>query len=169
MPTQESDKTISLLEILKTHPDSGQRDMADALGLSLGMTNLLLKDLTSRGWMLMRKLTANKVQYVLTPDGLKELSRRSYRFLKKSIRHVADVRTQLEGLIAQVQSSGAKGLWLAGKSGVDFVLESLCRQHALAFQASTLTPQDPEWFVVYGEEETSLPNVLEYLQAAAIL
>jgi len=160
-----ADKEISLLEVLKARPDAGQRDMAEAIGLSLGMTNLLLKELSAKGWMLMRKLNARKVQYVLTPEGVKELSRRSYRYLKKSIRHVADTRARLEALVIEAQGSGATGLFLAGPSDLDFVLESLCRQHGLAFGAGE-GPGGEGWFVVHGENEPmNQPNVLDYMEA----
>ena len=161
MPHSPNDKEISLLEVLKNRPDAGQRDMAEAIGLSLGMTNLLLKDLSARGWMLMRKLNPRKVQYVLTPEGMKELSRRSYRFVKKTIRSVADCREKLEGLVLQVKESGAKGLLLVGSSGLDFVLDYLCRQHGVVFRSEPLA--DAGWFIVYGEDEAQTPNVLDYV------
>ena len=158
------DKKIFLLELLKTHPQSGQRDMAEALGLSLGMTNLLLKELTAKGWMMMRKLNLRKVQYILTPEGLKELSKRSYKYLKKSIRYVADCRVQLENLVSLAQKSGANGLQLMGPSDLAFVLESLCRQYGLAFQSSLENSSDTRWFVVHGENQPAeSPNVLEYM------
>ncbi|NNM67698.1 MAG: winged helix-turn-helix transcriptional regulator [Spirochaetales bacterium] len=160
------DKKIFLLELLRTHPQSGQRDMAEALGLSLGMTNLLLKELTAKGWMLMRKLNLRKVQYILTPEGLKELSKRSYRYLKKSIRYVADCRVQLETLIAGARERGASGLYLVGRSDLDFVLESLCHHQGFAFLAAAEKPQENDekaWFVVYGEDRPETPNVLEYM------
>jgi len=171
MPTTHNDKEISLLEVLKTRPDAGQRDMAEAIGLSLGMTNLLLKDLSAKGWMLMKKLNTRKVQYVLTPEGVKELSRRSYRFLKKSIRNVADCRVQLEALVLEAKASGARGLHLVGASDLDFVLDYLCRQHELPFQpiADDSTRQDG-WFVAHGENQPSLsPNVLEYMDAGSLV
>jgi predicted transcriptional regulator len=160
-------KEIHLLEILKNSPTAGQRNMAEAVGLSLGMTNLLLKELSAKGWMLMRRLNARKVQYVLTPEGIKELSRRSYRFLKKSIRNVAEWRLRLEALVIKVQESGSKGLQLIGGSDVDFVLDYLCRQRGVPFR-STGEP-DPEWYRVYGENEpASAPNILDYMDATAV-
>jgi len=165
MPTLQSDKEISLLEVLKNHPDAGQRDMAEAIGLSLGMTNLLLKDLSAKGWMLVRKLSARKMQYILTPEGMKELSRRSYRYLKKSIRNVADCRVQLEALVLEAKNSGAPGLLLVGSSELDFVLDYLCRQHALLFRTSPQREPGGPWFVVHGENEPhESPNVLEYME-----
>jgi DNA-binding MarR family transcriptional regulator len=165
------DKKIFLLELLKNQPQSGQRDMAEALGLSLGMTNLLLKELTAKGWMMMRKLNLRKVQYVLTPEGLKELSKRSYRYLKKSIRFVADCRVQLETLIAGARERGASGLFLVGRSDLDFVLESLCHHQGLAFLTAVEKPEkdQPAWFVVYGEDRPETPNVLEYMHPSLML
>jgi len=169
MPHTHNDREISLLEVLKTHPDAGQRDMAEAIGLSLGMTNLLLKELSAKGWMLMRKLNTRKVQYVLTPEGLKELSRRSYRYLKKSIRNVADCRVQLEALVLEAKASGSSGLLLMGISDLDFVLDHLCRQHNLPFAASVERRARDGWFVVHGEDDPALsPNILEYMESGPI-
>ena len=169
MPQSSHDKEISLLEVLKTRPEAGQRDMAEAIGLSLGMTNLLLKELSAKGWMLMRKLNTRKVQYVLTPEGIKELSRRSYRYLKKSIRNVADCREQLEALIVQAKTAQKAGLHLVGHSDLDFVLDHLCRQHNLPFRATLVGPCEEGWFIVHGEDEPTLtPNVLEYMETVLI-
>ena len=169
MPIHTSDKEISLLEVLKTRPDAGQRDMAEAIGLSLGMTNLLLKDLSAKGWMLMRKLNPRKVQYVLTPEGIKELSRRSYRFLKKSIRSVADCRVQLEALVVHAKQGGSRGLNLVGASELDFVLDYLCRQHGLLFCITEVPMPEAQWFLVHGENEPlSSPNVLEYMEPVLV-
>ena len=165
MPSAHHEHEISLLEVLKNNPSAGQRDMAEAIGLSLGMTNLLLKDLSAKGWMLMRKLSPRKVQYVLTPEGVKELSRRSYRFLKKSIRNVADCRVQLEALVLEAKAAGVRGLVLSGPSDLDFVLDYLCRQHGLEFRQSNESWNDPQWFLVHGENEPArLPNLLEYME-----
>jgi len=162
-------KEIHLLEILKDSPTAGQRDMAEAVGLSLGTTNFLLKKLSARGWMLMRRLNARKVQYVLTPEGIKELSRRSYRFLKKSIRQVADYRVQLETVVLNAKRSGVAGLELVGSSGLDFVLDYLCRQYQLPFRAVSEKSCEPGWFVVFGENETQQsPNILDFMEHSSL-
>ncbi len=162
MSKAHEEKEISLLELLKANPKAGQRDMAEAIGLSLGMTNLLVRQLTARGWMMMRHLTSRKVHYALTPEGLKELSSRSYRFLKKSIRDVAETRLQLEALVSEVQNSSTAGLNLIGNSDVDFVLDYLCRQRGVAFKTSA--SGEPGWFWVYGENEGSAPNILDFME-----
>lgn len=168
MVDSSSDKEVSLLELLRDHPDAAQRDMAEAIGLSLGMTNLLLKTLSSRGWMMMTKLSTKKVRYLLTPEGMKELSRRSYRYLKRTIRSVAECRVLLEALVLQAREEGALGLHLVGTSELDFVLESVCRQHEFPFRATSTV--EAGWRVVYGENEPhQSPNVLDYLTTQGTL
>jgi len=158
-----TEKEIHLLELLKTNPSAGQRDMAEAVGLSLGMTNILLKELAARGWMMMRRLTPRKIQYGLTPEGLKELSRRSYRFLKKSIRNVAECRVRLDVLVAQVQKSETNGLNLIGASDLDFLIEYLCHQRGVPFKMSNQGTTG--WYWVYGENEPAVPNILDFMEA----
>ena len=159
------DKQISLLELLKSRPDAAQRDMAEAVGLSLGMTNLLLKQLAEKGWMFIRRVNARNVQYVLTPEGLTELSRRSSRYLKRTIRSVADCRVQLEGLVMQVKRDGFSGLALSGSSDLDFVLEFLCGKHGVGFAHNVAREG---WFVVHGEDEVAEPNVMSFIAVSLV-
>ncbi len=58
--------------------DSGakQRELARAVGMSLGMTNALLKRLAAKGFITMKKANSRKIQYVITPEGMQEAARR---------------------------------------------------------------------------------------------
>ncbi|HPG86689.1 MAG TPA: winged helix-turn-helix transcriptional regulator, partial [Spirochaetales bacterium] len=47
-----------------------QRDLAEAAGLSLGMTNALVKRFSDKGWVLLKRLNSRNIQYALTPDGV---------------------------------------------------------------------------------------------------
>lgn len=159
------EKHISLLQVIKKNPDSGQRDLAEAVGLSLGMTNILLKELAAKGWVMIRKINSRNFNYLLTPDGVKELSKRSYRYLKKTIRSLADCRTQLEQFVVSVKADGYRGLALVGRSELEFLVDFLCQKHQLEF---TMVAQRCEvqaaFFAFYSEEESQeAPNLLEYM------
>ncbi|HUW33669.1 MAG TPA: winged helix-turn-helix transcriptional regulator, partial [Planctomycetota bacterium] len=39
-----------------------QRDLAESAGLSLGMTNALLKRFSDKGWVLLKRLNARSIQ-----------------------------------------------------------------------------------------------------------
>ena len=46
-----------------------QRDIAHAIGLSLGMTNSILKRLATKGFLTMRKVHARNIHYLVTAEG----------------------------------------------------------------------------------------------------
>ena len=57
-----------------------QRELSRQTGLSLGLTNLLLKRLMRRGYVKTKQLTWNKTQYLLTLKGSLEKARKSYAY-----------------------------------------------------------------------------------------
>jgi len=59
----------TLLE-LKQNPSLSQRSLAHRLNISLGLTNSILKNLISRGWIKAKKLTGRKILYLITPQGM---------------------------------------------------------------------------------------------------
>ena len=58
-----------------------QRDLAHVVGLSVGMTNAIVRRLAGKGWLQIRKVNNRNVQYIVSPKGLERLARRSYRYL----------------------------------------------------------------------------------------
>ena len=65
---------LALLRLLERHPDYSQRQLAIALGVSLGKTHYLLKALLGKGWVkaqnFRRKDRRHGLLYVLTPQGV---------------------------------------------------------------------------------------------------
>ncbi len=64
------------LEPLQHDSGAKQRELARAVGMSLGMTNALLKRLAAKGFITMKKANSRKIQYVITPEGMQEAARR---------------------------------------------------------------------------------------------
>lgn len=110
-----------------------QRDLADAAGLSLGMTNALLKRFAEKGWVLLKRLNSRNIQYALTPEGVNEIAHRSYRYFRRTARSASVYRDILEGFVLRVKREGATRVVLAGASDLDFILEYACERHGLVF------------------------------------
>ena len=55
-----------------------QRDLAEIAGLSLGMTNSILKRLVHKGLLSINKVNNRNIRYLVTPSGLEAISSRSY-------------------------------------------------------------------------------------------
>jgi DNA-binding MarR family transcriptional regulator len=110
-----------------------QRELAESAGLSLGMTNALLKRFADKGWVMLRRLSARHIQYALSPEGVAEIARRSYRYFRRTARSAAMYRDILEAFAMRVKRGGAERVVLAGASDLDFILEYACERHGLTF------------------------------------
>jgi EPS-associated MarR family transcriptional regulator len=91
-----------ILKILEANPEISQRDMARALGVSLGRTNFCLKALIEIGLLKATNFrnSSNKLayMYLLTPKGIEEKSVITARFLKIKMQEYANLEAEIEQL-----------------------------------------------------------------------
>lgn len=128
----ETEKELEILEhIYHGQETVRQRDLARIVGLSLGMTNAILKRLVLRGWISVRKINNRNIHYVVTPNGIDQITRRSYRFIKRTIKNVVYYKDAILDLLAEVKARGFTGVVLVGPSDLDFVVEHACHVHGL--------------------------------------
>lgn len=78
---------LAVLRLLVQRPDMSQRELAEALGLSLGKTHYVLHALLNKGLVKARNFrrSGNKLAYayVLTPTGLRAKLRLTRAFLSR--------------------------------------------------------------------------------------
>ena len=78
---------LAVLRLLEQRPDMSQRDLSEALGLSLGKTHYVLHSLLDRGMVKAGNFrrSGNKLAYAyaLTPTGLREKLRLTRAFLSR--------------------------------------------------------------------------------------
>ena len=78
------------LKTLETNPELTQRQLAKALGISLGKTHYLLKSLIKVGWVKLDNFQKSNNKwgyaYLLTPQGIAEKATITARFLIKKQR-----------------------------------------------------------------------------------
>lgn len=96
-------KELALIEILDEKTQS-QRSIARASGFSLGMTNLLLKRLTTKGHIKVITLNGRTLRYILTPRGFAEKVKRSYDFVLRSIQSLNDLKSRIQEAIPETSS-----------------------------------------------------------------
>lgn len=110
------------LEIL-TAIDEGrpltQRDLARRLGVALGLTNLYLKRLATKGYIKIvefpKKPAARKrFRYLLTPRGIAEKSRLTYEHMAYALNLYRRARQTLRESLAALAESGMKRVALYG-------------------------------------------------------
>ena len=95
------------LKILEQKPHLTQRQLSEALGVSLGKTNYVLKALIDVGWVKLDNFqkSDNKwgYAYLLTPMGVAEKAAITLRFLKRKQQEHNDLQLEIARLQREVQ------------------------------------------------------------------
>ena len=95
------------LKILEQQPNLTQRQLSEALGVSLGKTNYLLKSLIDVGWVKLDNFQKSNNKwgyaYLLTPTGLTEKAAITLRFLKRKKQEYNDLQIEIARLQLEVQ------------------------------------------------------------------
>ena len=105
----QEDTYFRVLRLLQENPDMTQREIAQSLGLSTSGLNYCLKALIDKGWVKVHNFSQSKNKfgyiYVLTPQGIAEKLALTSRFLKRKLSEYDALRTEIDGLQAEVQTS----------------------------------------------------------------
>ena len=95
------------LKMLEQRPDMTQRELAEALGVSLGKTHYLVKSLIDVGWVKLDNFqrSDNKwgYAYLLTPKGIVEKAAITARFLVRKQREYSDLQLEIQQLQEEVK------------------------------------------------------------------
>jgi predicted transcriptional regulator len=149
------DHEIAILENIHHQAETRQvrqRDLARVVGISLGMTNVILKKLAQKGWVKIRKVSNRNIHYAVTPAGLEAISRRSFQFLKRTVKNVVYFKDILEGFIGDLGKKGFQGILLVGKSDFDFILAHLCQKQGLDFSQTDVDTTRDGYCTLYCED-----------------
>lgn len=86
-----------------------QRDLADALGVSLGKTNYCLRALLGRGSIKMQRFRKSERKlayiYLLTPAGMAEKSGLTVRFLERKVAEYESLTQEIEALKSEMSQT----------------------------------------------------------------
>jgi len=103
------DTHLKVLRLLQATPQMNQRELAQALGVSLGKTNFCLKALLDKGLLKMQNFQNNKQKlayaYLLTPKGITEKAALTNRFLKRKMEEYVLLKAEIESLQRESSAS----------------------------------------------------------------
>ena len=95
-----------ILNLLEKDPELSQRDLAQALGVSLGKVNFCVKALIEKGLVKARNFrnSRNKSAYMyyLTPTGFEEKALVTLRFLRRKVDEYEALTKEIERLRSEV-------------------------------------------------------------------
>ena len=103
----QEDTHFRVLALLERNPDISQRDLAKALGISLGGVNYSLRALVEKGMVKAQNFSSSDKKlayaYILTPKGLAEKSMLTARFLKRKMDEYEALRFEIESLQSSIR------------------------------------------------------------------
>jgi len=102
MPVLTDPQRLQLLKLLQDQPQMSQRDLAQAMGVSLGKANYCLKALMEKGLVKFGNFRRNpdkrQYAYLLTAAGLEEKTRITMAFLRRKVEEYETLEREIEQL-----------------------------------------------------------------------
>lgn len=99
-----------IFKIIQKSPAINQRDLSNALGISLGKVNYCIRALVEKGWVKANNFRNNKNKlsyaYILTPSGLEEKASVTLRYLKRKMLEYDTLKQAVEELKKEIQMNG---------------------------------------------------------------
>lgn len=111
----DEETRFRLLRLLQANPELSQRQLAEALGISVGKVNYSLRALLQRGLVKVGNFrdSHNKLAYAyyLTPKGAEAKVRATTQFLKRKMKEYDDIRREIEELKREVGAETKHGVY----------------------------------------------------------
>lgn len=130
---RDNERELAVLKLLQDDESVPQRELARKSGMSLGMTNAVLKRLVHKGYVTARKVKGRHMAYAVTPAGVHEIATRTYRYFRNTMRSVAEYKQAIDALIAEIEQAGYRHVVLRGRSDVDFLIEYACANSGIGY------------------------------------
>ena len=102
----EINESLMLMRAIDANPQITQRELSTSLGLSLGKINFLVRAMVGKGFIKADnfKNSKNKIAYLycLTPKGIEEKAKITYRFLKWKVVEFEKLEQEIQQLKKEV-------------------------------------------------------------------
>ncbi len=104
-------RELQLLSEVDATPEITQRQLSQHVGIALGLTNTLLRNLARKGYVRATRASWKRWVYSLTPDGFSHKIRLTVAYVRRFLHHYQRVRQtlreQLEPLVLHEESQVA--------------------------------------------------------------
>ena len=101
-----NERHLKALRLLEQNPEMTQRELAEALGVSVGAANYCLKALVEKGWVKLENFQTNPNKlgylYLLTPMGISAKAQLTASFLLRKMAEYETLRAEIDQLQAEV-------------------------------------------------------------------
>ncbi|HUJ14748.1 MAG TPA: MarR family EPS-associated transcriptional regulator [Vicinamibacterales bacterium] len=111
-PSVDEEIRYRVLRYVEAHPDATQRELARALGVSLGKANYCLRAIIVRGWVKVRNFRNSRKKsaylYLLTAKGFQEKLNVTSAFLERKMLEHAALTEEIARIMAEMNETAQK-------------------------------------------------------------
>ena len=107
-------RDLRVLEAIEANPRVSQRELANSLGVAVGIANACIHTLVRKGMVKIRGENNRSLTYHLTKQGVVQKSRLAVEWTRNTINFYAHAREMVSDEIAALVASGARTLVVYG-------------------------------------------------------
>ncbi len=122
------EREFELVNIIGAKLGANQRRLSRLMNLSLGMTNMLIRRLVTKGYIRTKQLNNRKVEYILTPQGFAEKMRKSVNYTLKTINSIGLIKSRVREIMLDLYKEGARDFFIVGKSDLSILIEMVAKE-----------------------------------------
>jgi len=157
-----NEREFELVNIVGAKLGANQRDLSRHLNLSLGMTNMLLRRLVTKGYIRIKQLDHRKVEYLLTPKGFSEKMRKSVNYTLKTINSIGLIKRNLSRILKDFYKNGVRKFYILGMSDLGGLIEMAIhenfKQDCSFVHAQEISSVMTDGVVLICREGVSIPS-----------
>jgi DNA-binding MarR family transcriptional regulator len=120
---ETTEKEFRVINEVDKNLNITQREISRQSGLSLGITNIVIKRLINKGYIKIKQLNKKRVQYFLTPEGFAEKAKRSYDYILKTIETLETIKLKTQDFILKEYKGGQRRFIIYGNGELANLVE----------------------------------------------
>jgi len=162
--TPEELRTLTLFNTVENSPEINQRQLAQELDVSLGLTNTYFQRVLKKGWVRAKQVKPRRWLYFLTPQGALEKSRLSLSYMHRTLESFRELKSKGDEHLRILSIKGVSGIHLCGENDLTEVL-SYCFSGFEIELLSVIQEKD----LLENSEQSVNPNLPELKSSELIL
>lgn len=108
-----------------------QASLSARLGIAVGSVNWYIKRLIHRGWIKVSHLDRTRLQYDLTPEGMRVFSKRALLYMRDSLKVYVSLRDKARSIVSELKQRGITKVYLQGNDEVMDILRLTCIENGI--------------------------------------
>ncbi|MFW6172158.1 MAG: winged helix-turn-helix transcriptional regulator [Elusimicrobiota bacterium] len=153
---------LKIIDSISKNQNISQRDISKHIGASLGLTNIIVNRLIKKGYLKASRLNPRKIKYMVTPKGIKEKTKKTYKFMKRSFSVINELKDFITDSAIKKYNNKSRRFLILGSGELsdicELVLNSLKLEDVQIERIDRLNPIENHTVIFNTTQDNSLRN-----------